>query len=110
MRISQDLKTGEVSTHVTYAMTSLAPDQARAQILERLWRGHWSIEAKSHYVRDVTFGEDRCRIHTGSAPEALAALRNGLLALLRTQDWETIPDAIRHYDASLQETLHALGF
>lgn len=110
IRISVQAKTNAVSEHITYAITSLGPGDARAQALAQLWRGHWTIESKVHYVRDVTLGEDRCRIHTGSAPEALAALRNGLLALLYTQGWALIPDAIRYYRCSLQDTLHALGF
>lgn len=108
-RVSRQGKGGKVTTEVTYAITSLDPTQARAEELERLWRHHWHVENKSHYVRDVTLGEDRCRLRTGHAPEVLAALRNGLLALLRAQSWETIPDALRYYAASLQETLHALG-
>ena len=46
-----------------------------ARLLE-IWRGHWGIENRLHWVRDVVFGEDRSQVRTESAPQLLAALRN----------------------------------
>ena len=73
------LKSGTRSPKVRYAVTSLSHEQASVEELAALWRGHWSIENRSHYVRDETLGEDRGQMHRGQAPQALAALRNGLL-------------------------------
>ena len=78
-----DLATGAVSQEVTYGVTSRRPEEASAAEVEALWRGHWTIEARVHYVRDVTLGEDAGQQRVGSTPQALAALRNGLLSLLR---------------------------
>jgi predicted transposase YbfD/YdcC len=75
--------TGEIETEVTCAVTSLPSDRADATALLALARGHWGIENKSHYVRDVTFDEDRCQIRSGAAPEAFAVCRNLAIALLR---------------------------
>lgn len=47
-------------------------------------RQHWSIENGSHYVLDVTFGEDKSRIRKGFAPQNMAILRRIANALLRT--------------------------
>jgi len=44
-------------------------------------RGHWTIENPIHYVRDVTFGEDRSTVRTGHAPDNLATLRNLVIGL-----------------------------
>jgi predicted transposase YbfD/YdcC len=44
--------------------------------LLRIWRGHWAIENRSHYIRDVPLGEDACRVRNGQAPQLLAAIRN----------------------------------
>jgi predicted transposase YbfD/YdcC len=52
------VKTGKRSVEVSYAITSLAPNEAQAKQLEQLWRGHWTIENRKHYVRDVTMGGD----------------------------------------------------
>lgn len=101
--------TGEVSETVAYAITSLPPECAAAAQLEALWRGHWTIENKVHYVRDVTLGEDACQVRVGHAPQALAALRNGLLSLLRRLGWALIPDALRHYGAYPQRALALLA-
>ena len=34
-----------------------------------LSRGHWGIENRLHWVRDVTFDEDRSQVRTGAAPQ-----------------------------------------
>ena len=83
VRADDRLKTGEVTRAVSYALTSLAASAALPDEMAALWRGHWSIENRRHYVRDVTLGEDACQMHTGQAPHALAALRNAVISLLR---------------------------
>ncbi len=65
------VKTGEVTTETAYGIPSLRPSEAGAAELETLWRGHWTVENRTHYVRDVTMGEDACQSHTGKAPHAL---------------------------------------
>jgi predicted transposase YbfD/YdcC len=104
------VKTGVVSREVTYGITSLGPKQASAEELERLWRGHWVIENKVHYVRDETMGEDRGQMRRGNAAQALAALRNGLLSLLRSQGVTQVADALRHHGSSVEEALALIGF
>lgn len=103
------LKKGKTSVETTYGITSLTPQEAGAEQLETFWRGHWTIENGVHYVRDETFGEDRRQIHTGQAPQAWAALCNGLLNLLRTTGWRNIADALRYYGASVTRALHFIG-
>ena len=44
-----------------------------------------SYQNGSHYVRDVTFLEDRSRLRTGNAPQILAALRNLVITLIHRQ-------------------------
>lgn len=83
------------------------PDQ-----LLRLVRRHWHIENRLHYVRDVTLGEDASTVRSGAAPQALAALRNALLALLallRAAGWRNIAAAIRHYTWRSPAAFHLLG-
>lgn len=101
--------TGEVQEEVTYGVTSLPPAMASAAQVEALWRGHWAIENKVHHVRDVTLGEDACQVRVGAAPQALAALRNGGLNLLRALGWRLIPDALRHYGAYAHRALALLS-
>jgi hypothetical protein len=74
---------GKESIEVAYAITSLPPDRADAARLLELSRAHWGIENKLHYVRDVTCREDACKTRTDNAPQALAALRNTALTIIR---------------------------
>ncbi len=53
--------TGEIRTDVAYAITSLAPTAATLAQVLTLWREHWHIENKLHWIRAVTFDEDRPR-------------------------------------------------
>lgn len=81
---------------VRYFVTSL-PATTRAARLLALVRGHWRIENRLHYVRDVTLGEDACRVRSGSAPQVLAALRNCVLGLLRQQGATNLAARLRHH-------------
>lgn len=60
-------------------------------------RGHWSIENESHYVRDVTFDEDRSRIRKKGGPQVMATLRNLVLSLLRLLGIDNIARALREF-------------
>jgi hypothetical protein len=77
-------------------------------VVAALWRGHWGIENRVHYVRDVTWGEDAGQQRVGNAPQALAALRNALLSLLRALGWTSIADARRHDGAAPGRALRLL--
>lgn len=103
------LKTGKSTTHVRFAITSLTRKMVSLDQIEAVWRRHWTIENQLHYVRDVSFGEDACQLHTGHAAQALAALRNGILALLRFEGWPSPPTAFRHFQAHPQHALLLLG-
>lgn len=73
---------GKTSVEVVYGITSLTPLEASAGRLLRIVRDHWRIENSLHYVRDVTLGEDACRVRKGGAPQILAGLRNAVVHLL----------------------------
>jgi hypothetical protein len=87
------------SVEVTYAITSLPPARAGARTLLGYLRGHWGIENKTHWVRDVTFDEDRSQTRTGAAPQVMAACRNLAIALLRRAGHTNIAAALRTYAA-----------
>lgn len=99
---------GATTRQVRYLMTSLPPSVPPARLLT-LARGHWAIENRLHYVRDVTCGEDASTIRRGSAPEVMAALRSTHLALLRLAGWRNIAEAHRYYAWSPGTALRLLG-
>jgi predicted transposase YbfD/YdcC len=69
-------------TEVCYGITSLGAERADPARLGVLVRGHWQIESL-HWVRDVTFDEDRSQVRTASGPQVMACLRNLAISLLR---------------------------
>ena len=85
----------KTQVEVTYAISSAPPERADATRLLRVLRGHWGIENKVHWVRDVTMDEDRCQVRSGAAPQAFAACRNLALTLLRRAGHENIAAALR---------------
>ncbi len=82
-RITRLISSGKTRTEVVYLITSLSPEKANAQRLLALNRGHWEIENRLHWVRDVTFAEDASQIRTGSGPQMMATLRNVAISLIR---------------------------
>jgi predicted transposase YbfD/YdcC len=83
---------GQTTRETAYYICSLDRTQADAQRLLALSRDHWgAIENRLHYVRDEAFGEDRCTIFRGHAPQNLAALRNAALNWLRRDGWTAGP-------------------
>lgn len=74
--------TGMVRSETVYLMTTLTSAQASPGRLLALIRGHWQIENGLHYVRDVSFGEDRSHLRSGNAPQILAACRNLAITLI----------------------------
>ena len=85
------------TTEIAYAITSLSPERGSAEALLSYNRGHWGIENRLHWVRDVTLGEDKCRANVGHSPQNLAALRNLSLTLLRLAGIEGVASALRDF-------------
>jgi predicted transposase YbfD/YdcC len=70
---------GKTSREVRYYISSLLP---QAALLATSIRTHWSVENSVHWVLDVAFREDDCRIRSGHAPENFTLLRHLALSLL----------------------------
>jgi hypothetical protein len=100
---------GNESHEVEYAITSAGPEWADAATLLGWWRGHWGIENRVHWVRDVTMGEDKSRIRTAAAPEVMAALRNAAISLLRLSGLTNIAAALRENLYHVRELLTKMG-
>src|SRR5438445_9270056 len=75
-------KAGEERVELVYGVTSLRPERATPGRLLELVRGHWQIENKPHWVRDVTFDEDRSQVRYGNIPQDMAASRTATIGLL----------------------------
>jgi predicted transposase YbfD/YdcC len=84
------------TTVTVYAITSLTAMQADPVLLARWLRGHWAIEAL-HWVRDVSFDEDRSHVRTSNGPQIMAALRNLVITALRLAGTTNIAAALRRH-------------
>ena len=71
-------------------------------------RGRWEIENRLHWVRDVTYQEDKSLVRTGNAPRVMASLRSLAISLLRLGGQANIAAANRHHARDPQRTLKLL--
>ena len=106
--VRQITQKGVTRTETSYAITSLPPRCAGPRRLLAIGRGHWGIENRLHWVRDVTFDEDRCQVRTGAAPQVLAAVRNAAIGVLRRAGHPNIAAALRRHAAHPHEALRLL--
>jgi predicted transposase YbfD/YdcC len=102
-------KTGAVREEVVMGVTSLASERADAARLLTLVRGHWRIENHSHWVRDVTFDEERSQVRCGNIPQVMAALRNTVIGLMRRAGYTNIAAAGRRFAAQPALALALIG-
>ena len=108
-RRTETLKTGEVSEETCFALTSLDPQKAGADRLLELVRGHRRIENRVHYGRDITYDEDRCRVHAGHAPRNLACQSNIAIAIIRLDHrFDYVTQANGYFANREQEALDAI--
>ena len=91
-----------------YAVTSLPFEQASPARLADLVRGHWAIEAL-HHIRDVTLAEDAHQLRTGTAPHAMASLRNLAIGILRRHGHRNLAAALRRNARDATRVLPLLG-
>lgn len=90
-------KRGKKSIEVVYLVTSATHADAPPAVLAAWVQGHWRIENALHWVRDVTYDEDRSQIRTGHAAQVMATLRNTAIGILRLTGWTSIAAGLRHH-------------
>ena len=110
LRLEREVtRKGKTEREVAYAITSVPATRTSPKLLLSLWRGHWGIEDRVHWVRDVTFDEDRSQVRSGSAPQVMAAIRNLAISLLRLAGKPNIAAALRRCAAHPEEAFALLG-
>lgn len=102
-------KSGSQSQEVVYGVTSLSRELAGAGKLLKIARGHWAIENKLHWVRDVTMDEDRSQVRSGSIAQVMAAMRNTVIGLMRKAGEMNIAAACRKFAAQPWSALALIG-
>jgi predicted transposase YbfD/YdcC len=99
------------SAIAVFIITSLSAREAAPAHIAGYVRGHWTIENKVHWVRDVTFREDASRVRTGPKPRIMATLRNLAIGLIRQAGYTKIAATIRRikHDPALLIAILGLG-
>lgn len=90
-------------------VTSLSAREAAPVHIATYVRGHWAIENKIHWVRDVTFSEDASQTRTGSRPRVMATLRNLAIGLIRQAGYTKIAATLRRIRNNPHLLLPILG-
>lgn len=85
-------KSGMISEEIAYFITNL---DEKASFFNKGIRDHWRIENSLHYIKDVTFNEDRLKIRSGSAPQNMALLRTFVLNIFRQNGYSMIKQTTR---------------
>jgi hypothetical protein len=104
-----DLNQNKEEHEVVFGVSSLTPNQANPAQVLGLNRNHWGIENKVHYVRDVTFDEDRSPVRKKAGPHVMASLRNLAISLLRMAGANNIAAGLRACGRKETRALSLLG-
>lgn len=100
---------GKTTRELSYRITSVPRARAGAETLLEWARGHWGIENRSHWVRDVTMGEDASRIRKGSGPQVMAAFRNAAIGIMRRDGAKNIAATLRRNASRVKNLLSRMG-
>lgn len=92
-------RNGNTTVEVVYVITSADHRAAPPTVLAAWIQGHWGVGNRTHWVRDVTYDEDRSRGRTGNAPHVTATLRNTAISLLRLSGATNIAASLRQHAA-----------
>lgn len=110
-RMRSELDGSSPTREIVYGLTDLPGTGPKAATrLLALVREHWTVENKLHWVRDVTFDEDRSQVRKGNGPRVMASLRNIAISLLRLAGATNIASATRWCSRHMELCPRLLGF
>lgn len=111
-RIQRDvveIKSEKEHHEIVYGITSLNRERGTAARLLKTVRAHWEIENRIHWVRDVTFDEDRSQVRTGTVARIMTTFRNLAISLHRLAGATNIAAATRAHAAKPKRSFALLG-
>lgn len=89
---------GNAYSTLSYYFSSLPPTSAR---IAKVIRGHWQIENRLHWVKDVIFDEDKSPQRAGNAPINLSIIKTWVLSIFRIHGFDSIKNAIDHFSHNI---------
>lgn len=105
----ETVRDGKTIREEQYAITSLPPERASPETLIQLWREHWGIENREHWVRDTLWQEDRCRVKHPTTGHNLASFRNAAINVLRLAKTANLTAAVRENAYRIDHLFAKLG-
>ena len=85
---------GKCYSTLSYYFSSLPPTSER---IAKVIRGHWQIENRLHWVKDVIFDEDKSPQRAGNAPINLSIIKTWVLSVFRLHGFDSIKGAIDQF-------------
>lgn len=98
-----------IDYELVYGITTLTAKQAEPAQVATWVKGHWGIENKTHWVRDVTLAEDAQHAYLGSTAQAMATFRNLAIGLIRLAGHHKIKETLEHIAADRHRILPLLA-
>jgi len=89
---------GESYSTLSYYLSSLPPKSAR---IAKVIRGHWQVENRLHWVKDVIFNEDKSPQKAGNAPINLSIIKTWVLSVFRLHGFDSIKGAIDQFSGNI---------
>jgi predicted transposase YbfD/YdcC len=99
-------RAGKPYEQIAYYISSLS---LHARKFAQGIRGHWGIENRLHWVKDVVLEEDSSRIRLGNAPANLSIIRSLVIAILRYNGYASITTAVRMIAHNLEQIFLLIG-
>jgi predicted transposase YbfD/YdcC len=101
-RHSVEKKTGKVIQDVAFGITSRSPEEADAERVLTVNRGHWCIENSCHYIIDWNYDEDRNRIRKGYGPENVTRLRRFAVSIIKSKKVKSVTQKMRKLNHNIR--------
>ena len=92
---------GKSYSTLSYYLSSLPPKSAR---IAKVIQGHWQVENRLHWVKDVIFDEDESPQRAGNAPINLSIIKTWVLSVFRIHGFDSIKGAIDQFSHNIPAT------
>lgn len=98
-------KNGYHHTHSYYISSLLSND---AKLFASGIRGHWAIENKLHWIKDVILKEDTTKHKKGNAAKNMSVLRNIAINVFRKNEYASVKHATLFFASNVKELLYII--
>lgn len=91
---------------ISYYISSIVSDSA--EFFAKGIRGHWHVENRLHYVRDVIMNEDESGIRNPDAATNMSVFRNFVINIFRGNGFDSVKNASIFFAANIRKLFNLL--